>query len=159
MGSLQVPCGGHTIVTVGIILAPSDRGGAIFGEKTAYSRDGTPRELDLDATFETIIRPAVEGAGLRCIRADQRLNAGMIDSGVYEMLLGADLVVADISTGNVNAVYQLGVRHALRSRSHTDSYACSRSTRGLSSSVPSTWRIVESIRANHSIPPWRMRLG
>lgn len=33
---------------------------------------------------------------------------------MYEMLLRADLVIADISTGNVNAVYELGVRHALR---------------------------------------------
>ncbi len=33
---------------------------------------------------------------------------------MYEMLLPADLVVADISVGNVNAVCELGVGHALR---------------------------------------------
>lgn len=88
-----------------------------FGEKTAYAKDHKPRLLDLDATFETIIEPAVEDAGLRCIRADQMLNSGMIDTRMYEMLLRADLVVADISTGNVNAVYELGVRHALRPQS------------------------------------------
>jgi hypothetical protein len=33
------------------------------------------------------------------------------------MLYRSDLVVADISTGNVNAVYELGVRHALRPNS------------------------------------------
>ena len=38
----------------------------------------------------------------------------MIDTRMYEMLLRADLVIADISTGNVNAVYELGVRHALK---------------------------------------------
>ena len=85
-----------------------------FGEKTAYSKDHKPRVLDLDATFETIIKPAVEDAGMRCIRADQMLNSGMIDTRMYEMLLRADLVIADISTGNVNAVYELGVRHALK---------------------------------------------
>jgi tetratricopeptide (TPR) repeat protein len=85
-----------------------------FGKKTAYTRDHKPRVLDLDATYESIIEPAVTGAGLRCIRADKMLNAGMIDSRMYEMLLRADLVIADISTGNVNAVYELGVRHALR---------------------------------------------
>ncbi|MDH3402542.1 MAG: DUF4071 domain-containing protein [Acidobacteriota bacterium] len=88
-----------------------------FGEKTAYTRDHKPRTLDLDATYETIIKPAVEDAGLRCVRADQMLNSGMIDTRMYEMLLRADLVVADISTGNVNAVYELGVRHALRPHS------------------------------------------
>ncbi len=88
-----------------------------FGEKTAYTKDHKPRILDLDATYESIIEPAVTGAGLRCIRADQMLNSGMIDSRMYELLLRADLVVADISTGNVNAVYELGVRHALRPHS------------------------------------------
>ena len=85
-----------------------------FGQKTAYSKGQKPRVLDLDATYQTIIKPAVEDAGLRCIRADEMLNAGMINTRMYEMLLRAELVVADISTGNVNAVYELGVRHALR---------------------------------------------
>lgn len=85
-----------------------------FGTKTAYTKDHKVRTLDLDATYESIIEPAVSEAGLRCIRADKMLNAGMIDTRMYEMLLRADLVIADISTGNVNAVYELGVRHALR---------------------------------------------
>ena len=88
-----------------------------FGKKTAYTKDHKPRVLDLDATYESIIEPAVTAAGLRCIRADKMLNSGMIDTRMYEMLLRADLVVADISTGNVNAVYELGVRHALRPHS------------------------------------------
>ena len=33
---------------------------------------------------------------------------------MYEMLLRAELVIADISTGNPNALYELGVRHALK---------------------------------------------
>ena len=45
-----------------------------FGEKIAYSQDHTPRTLDLDATYEGIIQPAVEDAGLRCVRADQELG-------------------------------------------------------------------------------------
>ena len=85
-----------------------------FGKKTAYTKDHKVRLLDLDATYESIIEPAVTAAGLRCIRADRMLNAGMIDTRMYEMLLRADLVIADISTGNVNAVYELGVRHVLR---------------------------------------------
>ena len=88
-----------------------------YGKKTAYTDDHKPRVLDLDATFETIIEPAVTGANLRCVRSDKMLNSGMIDTRMYEMLLRADLVVADISTGNVNAVYELGVRHALRPHS------------------------------------------
>lgn len=85
-----------------------------FGKKTDFE---TGRTLDLDATYEAIIQPAVEGAGLRCIRADEVMHSGVIDTEMYEMLLRADLVIADISTGNVNAVYELGVRHALRPNS------------------------------------------
>ena len=70
--------------------------------------------MDLDATYEAIIGPAVTDAGLRCVRADELVHSGVIDRKMYEALYQADLVVADISTGNVNAVYELGVRHALR---------------------------------------------
>lgn len=82
-----------------------------FGKKTDYE---SGRLLDLDATYEAIIQPAVEENDFRCIRANEILHSGIIDTRMYDMLLRADLVIADISTGNVNAVYELGVRHALR---------------------------------------------
>lgn len=82
-----------------------------FGEKTDFELGKT---FDLDATYEAIIKPAVEAANLKCVRADEILHSRIIDSEMYMMLYQADLVIADISTGNVNAVYELGVRHALR---------------------------------------------
>lgn len=82
-----------------------------FGKKTDYE---SGRTLDLDATYEAIIQPAATEEGLRCIRSDEIMQSGVIDVAMYEMLLRAELVIADISTGNVNAVYELGVRHALR---------------------------------------------
>jgi len=85
-----------------------------FGKKTDYE---SGRTLDLDATYEAIIKPAAESTNFRCIRADEIMHSGIIDTPMYEMLLRAELVVADISTGNVNAVYELGVRHALRPNS------------------------------------------
>ena len=85
-----------------------------FGKKTDFA---SGRTLDLDATYDAIIEPAVEGQGLRCIRGDKVLRSGVIDREMYEMLLRADLVIADISTANVNAIYELGVRHALRPNS------------------------------------------
>ena len=33
---------------------------------------------------------------------------------MYDNLLSADLVIADLSTSNANAIYEVGVRHALR---------------------------------------------
>jgi hypothetical protein len=82
-----------------------------FGSKTDYQ---TGRVLDLDKTYRSIIEPAVKAAGLRCIRADDHVHAGIIDKPMYEFLRKADVVIADLSTSNANAIYELGVRHALR---------------------------------------------
>ncbi|WP_201547258.1 tetratricopeptide repeat-containing protein [Psychrobacter immobilis] len=82
-----------------------------FGEKVDYV---SGRTLDLDATFEAIIKPACEELNYKCIRADEIHHSGVIDLKMYKMLLEADLVIADISTSNPNAIYEVGVRHALR---------------------------------------------
>lgn len=84
-----------------------------FGKKTDFA---TGRLLNLDATYENIIKPAVELTGYRCIRADDINHSGVIDLHMYKMLLIADLVIADISTTNANALYELGVRHALKNK-------------------------------------------
>ncbi|HEX7186076.1 MAG TPA: TRAFs-binding domain-containing protein [Thermoanaerobaculia bacterium] len=82
-----------------------------FGKKTDFE---SGRTLDLDKSYKNMIKPAVEEAGLKCIRADEIVHSGMIDLPMYEQLLNADVVVADLSTSNKNAFYELGVRHALR---------------------------------------------
>ena len=82
-----------------------------FGTKTDFQQQ---KSYDLDKTYRIIIKKAVEEAGLECIRADDIIHAGIIDKPMYELLLGADVVVADLSTTNANAIYELGVRHALR---------------------------------------------
>ena len=82
-----------------------------YGLKTDYS---TNRTLDLDKTYKNIIKPAVEQSGLRCIRGDEILDSGIIDKSMYAILMQAELVIADISTYNPNALYELGVRHAVR---------------------------------------------
>lgn len=74
----------------------------------------TGKTLDLDKTYKNIIKPAVEKAGLQCVRADEIQDSGLIDKSMYALLMHADLVVADISTYNPNAIYELGVRHAVR---------------------------------------------
>jgi hypothetical protein len=86
-----------------------------FGVKTAfYGGRKKPRTLDLDKTYYNIIKPAATAAGLVCIRADEILHTTLIDKPMFEHLLAADVVVADVSTSNANAIYELGVRHALR---------------------------------------------
>jgi hypothetical protein len=84
-----------------------------FGQKTDLA---TGRVLDLDKSYKNIIKPAVASAGYECVRADEIQHSGVIDVPMYEMLFAADLVVADLSTANLNAIFELGVRHALKPR-------------------------------------------
>jgi len=84
-----------------------------FGIKTDLA---TGRQLDLNKSYKVLIKPVVESRGLTCIRADEIRHSGAIDIYMYRELLDADVVIADISTANVNAFYELGIRHALRRR-------------------------------------------
>jgi len=77
----------------------------------------TERTLDLDKTYKSVIRPAVEDAGLNCVRIDEMMHVGVADEPAFDFLLSAAFVIADLSTANPDALYQLGVRHALRPNS------------------------------------------
>ena len=82
-----------------------------YGKKTDFKQN---KSFDLDKTYRNIIKPAAEAAGYACERADEIQHAGIIDVPMYERLLMADLVIADVSTANINAFFELGVRYALR---------------------------------------------
>ena len=81
-----------------------------FGSKIDYR---TGRRLDLDKSYQLIIKPAVEEAGYECRRADEIMHAGNINVPMFREILESDIVIADISTYDPNAFYELGVRHAL----------------------------------------------
>lgn len=74
----------------------------------------TGRILDLDKTFEHLIKPVFDELNINCFRAKEIRHSGTIDVPMYEWIYKADIVVADVSTLNSNALYELGVRHALR---------------------------------------------
>ena len=82
-----------------------------FGNKTDYS---TGRVLNLDKTYEQLIRPACDKASVNCFRAIDANLTGSIDSIMYRWIYEADIVIADLSTLNANVFYELGVRHAQR---------------------------------------------
>ncbi|MBN7812647.1 hypothetical protein J0A68_16955 [Algoriphagus sp. H41] len=82
-----------------------------FGIKTDYING---RKLDLNKSYRLLIKPVVEAKGIECVRADEITHSGSIDVQMYRELLQADLVIADLSTLNANALYELGIRHALR---------------------------------------------
>lgn len=82
-----------------------------FGIKTDFR---TGRDIDLDKTYNNIIKPVFEELGFLCYRADDIKHSGVIDIPMYENILKSDFVVADISTLNPNVLYELGIRHAVR---------------------------------------------
>ena len=82
-----------------------------FGNKTDYS---TGRVLNLDKTYEQLIRPACDTVNVNGFRAIDANLTGSIDSIMYRWIYEADIVIADLSTLNANVFYELGVRHAQR---------------------------------------------
>src|SRR5262245_48470832 len=83
-----------------------------FGTKPGP--DGNP--IDFNLIYTDFIKPALVDAGLEPFRADQEQRGGDIRIDMFQELLVADLVVADLTIDNPNAWYELGVRHALRAR-------------------------------------------
>src|ERR1700681_1729713 len=77
---------------------------------------GKRKGIDFDQVEEELIGPALDS-----IQADGRttgeiLEAGNIRIDMFQQLLVADLVIADITTNNPNAFYELGIRHALQEK-------------------------------------------
>ena len=77
---------------------------------------GTKEGINFNKVYDDYIKPALEQQGYEVFRADKALAAGEIREEMFQELLLADLVVADLSIDNPNVWYELGVRHALRSR-------------------------------------------
>lgn len=89
---------------------------------------GIKNNLNLDLTYERIIKPCItnnklvpfplyEESSYNAYRCDEISGTTLIDYKFVTCLNGADIVIADISTMNVNAIYELGARHALKPRS------------------------------------------
>lgn len=78
--------------------------------------DSAGRTIDFNRVYRELVQPAIGLAGLVAFRADEEERAGDIRADMFQELVIADLVVADITIDNPNVWYELGVRHALRAR-------------------------------------------
>ncbi|HEY0760738.1 MAG TPA: TRAFs-binding domain-containing protein [Pyrinomonadaceae bacterium] len=82
-----------------------------FGSKTLP--DG--RMLDYDFLYREIIRPALEEIGFECHRLDDLMTGGSIwHKTMFAAVMSSEVMIADITSGNANVFYELGIRHALR---------------------------------------------
>ena len=83
-----------------------------FGIKKGF--DGTT--INFNAIYQDLIKPALVAAGFEPFRADEETTTGDILTDMFQELLLADLVIADLSIDNANVFYELGIRHAFKKR-------------------------------------------
>lgn len=73
---------------------------------------GTKNGIDFDRVERELIQPAMMAAGMTGGTTGELIEQGNIRVDMFEELLIADLVIADVSIHNANAFYELGIRHA-----------------------------------------------
>jgi hypothetical protein len=87
------------------VIAPiGDRNAEIGTEGRSVYEEGVQ-------LWERVIEPACSEVGLTPIRADQIAHAGEIPEQVFMYLRDAEIVIADVTGGNPNVMYELGLRH------------------------------------------------
>lgn len=87
------------VTPIGDALAPLGTDG-----RTAYER-----ALEM---WAKVFSPACEYFGLQVVRADKIANPGELPDQIFTYLRDADIVIADVSGGNPNVMYELGLRHS-----------------------------------------------
>jgi hypothetical protein len=77
---------------------------------------GTKNDINFDNVEAKLIDPALSRLGVTGRTTMEIRRQGNIRLDMFQRLLTADLVIADISIHNANVYYELGVRHALRGK-------------------------------------------
>jgi tetratricopeptide (TPR) repeat protein len=96
-----------------------------YGKRKApldYEEPSKTCEIDFDAVWEGILLPSVP-TDFETKRADELRQPELIDRMYNEWLFDADIVLADLTFGNPNVYYELGIRQAL-SKKGTVLVAC-----------------------------------
>jgi hypothetical protein len=77
---------------------------------------GIRNGINFDQVELDLIAPALKNVGATGGTTGEIMEAGNIRIDMFQQLLAADLVVADISTNNPNVFYELGIRHSLQAK-------------------------------------------
>jgi hypothetical protein len=81
---------------------------------TPIGAETSATRRSIDGLVDAVIEPTLVDIGLKVIVAHRMTNPGSITNQVIELLLSADLVVANLTELNPNVMYELAVRHAAR---------------------------------------------
>lgn len=66
-----------------------------------------------DKYYKSIIKPAIEEAGMLALRADEIFGPTEIVNDIWKAINKAEIVVAELTTRNPNVMYELGLSHAI----------------------------------------------
>ena len=77
---------------------------------------GVKNGIDFSRVERELIRPAMTAVGFSGGTTGEIIKQGNIRTDMFQKLLVADLVIADVSIHNANAFYELGARHAFREK-------------------------------------------
>ena len=81
---------------------------------TRFAPHGTDDRLKYEngiQTWEHVFEPACQRFGMQPLRADKLAQPGEITEQVFALLRDVDVVIADLTGGNANVMYELGLRH------------------------------------------------
>src|SRR3954466_7549025 len=87
--------------------------GPIGDRHAPFGSDSRQVYEDALEVLEKVIVPACAAAGIEAIRADQISAPGEITDQIFRHLRDDDVVIADVSGGNANVMYELGLRHTV----------------------------------------------
>ncbi|MDP9439370.1 MAG: hypothetical protein M3P49_11595 [Actinomycetota bacterium] len=83
-----------------------------IGDKLApFGSEERTRYEQAMQVWDYVIEPACQKFSINPVRADQITESGEITEQVCERLRDDDLVIADVTGGNPNVMYELGLRH------------------------------------------------
>jgi hypothetical protein len=73
-------------------------------------------QVNFDEVHQKLIAPALDRLHIAANTTEAVIEAGNIREDMFQLLMTADLVVADMTIHNPNVFYELGIRHAFRDR-------------------------------------------
>lgn len=79
---------------------------------TPIGDEGSPERKHADAMLRHLISPVLKEHSITAIRADQIAKPGHVTKQTVEHIAYCRVCITDLSFGNQNAHYELGVRHA-----------------------------------------------
>ena len=76
---------------------------------------GTGTAKNFDQIYRYLIKEAVKGKNLRCVRADEIPGSNIVED-IRAYLENSPIMIADLTGQNPNVLYELGYRHCAKGK-------------------------------------------